>query len=188
VVGLNGASGSGGRWDGPSGNADPSGPAERAEPTVAAEPAERAGRTERTVRAERTDRTVPAAERTEPQRRPLSVYGYGEEPDPRFSLANERTALAWMRTALALVGGGVALISVGSLATLPRWSALIGAAVCVGGALLAWRAVTGWTRVERAMRLRQRLPAPRALPWLAGGVILLAMLTLVLTILQLLRR
>jgi putative membrane protein len=166
VVGLNGASGPGGRWDGPSGDAEPSRPAERAELTERAEP----------------------TERMEPQRRPLSVYGHGEEPDPRFSLANERTALAWMRTALALVGGGVALISVGSLATLPRWSALIGAAVCVGGALLAWRAVTGWTRVERAMRLRQRLPAPRALPWLAGGVILLAMLTLVLTILQLLRR
>jgi putative membrane protein len=121
-------------------------------------------------------------------RRPRSVYGQGEEPDPRFSLANERTALAWMRTALALVGGGVALISVGSLATLPKWSALIGAAVCVGGALLAWRAVTGWARVERALRHSQRLPAPRALAWLAGGVILLAMLTLVLTVLQLLRR
>ncbi len=118
----------------------------------------------------------------------MSVYGQGEEPDPRFSLANERTALAWMRTALALVGGGVALISVGSLATLPQWSALIGAAVCVGGALLAWRAVTGWARVERALRHSQRLPAPRALAWLAGGVICLAMLTLVLTILQLLRR
>jgi putative membrane protein len=121
-------------------------------------------------------------------RRPRSVYGHGEEPDPRFSLANERTALAWMRTALALVGGGVALISVGSLATLPKWSGLIGAAVCVGGALLAWRAVTGWARVERALRHSQRLPAPRALAWLAGGVSLLAMLTLVLTILQLLRR
>ena len=127
-------------------------------------------------------------EPAEGQRRPLSVYGHGEEPDPRFSLANERTALAWMRTALALVGGGVALISVGSLATLPKWSALIGAAVCVGGALLAWRAVTGWARVERALRHSQRLPAPRALAWLAAGVILLAMLTLVLTILQLLRR
>ena len=123
-----------------------------------------------------------------PYRRPRSVYGGGEEPDPRFSLANERTALAWMRTALALVGGGVALISVGSLATLPKWSALIGAAVCVGGALLAWRSVTGWARVERALRQSQRLPAPRALAWLAGGVILLAMLTLVLTIVQLLRR
>jgi len=118
-------------------------------------------------------------------RRPVSVYGVGHEPDPRFTLANERTALAWMRTALALVGGGVALISVASVAALPKWSALIGAAVCVAGALLAWRAVTGWARVERALRLRQQLPAPRALVWLAGGVILLGALTLALTILQL---
>ncbi len=41
-------------------------------------------------------------------RRPRGVYGVGEEPDPRFSLANERTSLAWMRTGLGLVGGGVA--------------------------------------------------------------------------------
>ena len=132
--------------------------------------------------AEQAGRAEPA------ERRPGSVYGVGDEPDPRFSLANERTALAWMRTALALVGGGVALISVGSLATLPKWSALVGAAVCIGGALLAWRAVTGWARVERALRLGERLPAPRALVWLAGGVVLLGALTLALTILELVRR
>ena len=45
----------------------------------------------------RSGRTEPAAPPV-PHRRPLSVYGHGEEPDPRFSLANERTALAWMRT------------------------------------------------------------------------------------------
>jgi len=33
----------------------------------------------------------------------------GEEPDPRFTLANERTFLAWVRTALALVAGGIGL-------------------------------------------------------------------------------
>ena len=43
------------------------------------------------------------------RRFPASVYGVGEEPDPRFSLANERTFLAWTRTALALIAGGVAL-------------------------------------------------------------------------------
>jgi putative membrane protein len=46
------------------------------------------------------------------QRKPESVYGQGDEPDPRFSQASERTALAWMRTALALVAAGIAIISI----------------------------------------------------------------------------
>ena len=103
------------------------------------------------------------------QRKPESLYGHGDEPDPRFSLANERTALAWMRTALALVAAGAAIISVSSLGVVPRWTALIGAASCLGGALLAWRAVAGWERVERALRMKQPLPSPRALAMLAGG-------------------
>ena len=121
-------------------------------------------------------------------RKPDTVYGVGEEPDPRFSLANERTALAWMRTALALVGGGVAIVSVSSLATLPKWSALIGAAACLGGGALAVRAVAAWGRVERALRLHQPLPSPRALPALAGGVVALAILTLVLALVEIARR
>ena len=43
---------------------------------------------------------------TDPEHRwPSSVYAHGHDPDPRFSLANERTFLAWIRTALALVAG-----------------------------------------------------------------------------------
>ena len=121
-------------------------------------------------------------------RKPQSVFGVGEEPDPRFSLANERTALAWMRTALALVGGGVAIVSLSSLQSLPRWSALLGAAACLGGGALAVRAVTGWARVERALRMRQPLPAPRALATLAGGVVVFAGLALVLSLIEAARR
>ena len=33
-----------------------------------------------------------------------------QEPDYRFTLANERTFLAWIRTALALIAGGVAVV------------------------------------------------------------------------------
>ena len=40
---------------------------------------------------------------------PGYVYGEGEEPDYRFSLANERTFLAWLRTTLALLAAGVAV-------------------------------------------------------------------------------
>jgi putative membrane protein len=122
------------------------------------------------------------------QRKPASVYGQGEEPDPRFSLANERTALAWMRTALALVAAGIAIISIASLGTVPRWTALIGAVSCCGGGLLAWRAVAGWARVERALRLEKALPSPLALATLAGGVIMLAALMIVLGVFELLAR
>ncbi len=40
---------------------------------------------------------------------PAEVRNDGETPDYRFSLANERTFLAWLRTALALIGGGFAV-------------------------------------------------------------------------------
>ena len=43
------------------------------------------------------------------RRVPRRVYGVGDEPDVRFSLANERTFLAWVRTSLALLAAGVAL-------------------------------------------------------------------------------
>jgi putative membrane protein len=121
------------------------------------------------------------------ERKPHTVYGVGDEPDPRFSLANERTALAWMRTALALVGGGVAIVSLASLQTLPGWAALVGAAACLGGGALAVRAVSAWARVERALRLHRPLPAPRALVTLAGGVVALGALTLVLAVVEITR-
>jgi putative membrane protein len=35
------------------------------------------------------------------RRFPRSVFSRGTEPDARFTLANERTFLAWIRTALA---------------------------------------------------------------------------------------
>jgi putative membrane protein len=121
-------------------------------------------------------------------RKPESVYGRGDEPDPRFSLANERTALAWMRTALALVAAGIGIISISSLGVVPRWTALIGAASCLGGGLLAWRAVAGWARVERALRMREALPSPRALSVLAGGVVVLACLMVLLSAAELVGR
>ncbi|HET8988949.1 MAG TPA: DUF202 domain-containing protein, partial [Humibacillus sp.] len=45
----------------------------------------------------------------EARRFPRSVYEHGEDPDPRFSLANERTFLAWVRTSLAFVAAGLAV-------------------------------------------------------------------------------
>jgi putative membrane protein len=109
-------------------------------------------------------------------RRPRSLYALGSEPDPRFSMANERTALAWVRTALAFVAGGVGLTSVAKIAGLSRLLDVVAAALCVLGALLAVVAVLGWRRRELAMRLDRPLPAPFALPWLGALVAVVALL------------
>lgn len=89
-------------------------------------------------------------------RRPRWVY-VGDEPDPRYSLANERTFLAWVRTTLAFIAGAVALESL----QLPERDGLrtvVVAALLAFAALMTVLAFLRWARVERAMRLREPLP------------------------------
>lgn len=92
---------------------------------------------------------------------PRSVYGQGSEPDARFSLANERTYLAWIRTSLALIAGGVALELLGL--DLHSGFRLVASMILIGSGLmvppLSW---IGWMRRERALRLDQPLPASLA--------------------------
>ena len=106
------------------------------------------------------------------RRRPRAVFGVGDEPDPRFSMANERTALAWVRTALAVVAGGVGLTSIARLADLPRALDVVAALMCVAGGWLAVSSVLGWRRRELALRTGRPLPAPVALPWIAAALVL----------------
>lgn len=98
-------------------------------------------------------------------RRPRWVFGVGTEPDARFSLANERTFLAWIRTSLALVAGGVALEAL----DLPLHPVAVDMAsvllVALGIFSTVW-AWLGWARTERAARTGTPLPSP------TGGVVL----------------
>ncbi len=111
------------------------------------------------------------------RRFPRWVYDRGSEPDPRFSLANERTFLAWIRTGLALIAGGVALEALG-LPIQPGFrlaasllSLLLGFAVPI----LAW---LNWGAVERAMREAQPLPFSRVSLPIGAGVSAIAVLLL----------
>jgi putative membrane protein len=92
------------------------------------------------------------------RRQPRWVYDAGQEPDPRFSLANERTFLAWVRTALAMFAGGVALHALSVPAT--GWLRGILVVVLIGvGGLVCLLAMVRWARIERSMRLREPLPS-----------------------------
>lgn len=98
------------------------------------------------------------------------VLGPGTEPDPRFSLANERTFLAWLRTSLAMIGGGLALDAfarAGVLSYLFRWVAIV---IIAFAALICVSSACRWLNVERAMRQKKPLPMPIMVPFLALSV------------------
>ncbi|MET8256970.1 YidH family protein [Micromonospora sp. NPDC005553] len=103
---------------------------------------------------------------------PAEARAVGETPDYRFSLANERTFLAWLRTGLALVGGGLATAQFLPPLPMSHLREVIAVSLLLLGAAVAIRAVDHWARTERAIRLGQELPASRfpAILALAVGV------------------
>lgn len=97
------------------------------------------------------------------RRWPAWIYHHGSDPDPRLTLANERTFLAWIRTSLTLVAAGVAVdvVDLDLPATLHRGLA---AALVLLGAVCALASWLRWARTERALReLRPPPPSPLGL-------------------------
>lgn len=99
---------------------------------------------------------------TERRRWPRSVYDHGTEPDPRFSLANERTFLAWARTGLALLAGAAAVEAL-NLPLSALVQGLLATVLAVAGLLVAASAWWSWGRTERAMRENEALPGNPAM-------------------------
>lgn len=96
-------------------------------------------------------------------RRPRAVYEQGSEPDPRFSLANERTALAWMRTGMSVIAAGVALAVYAHTADGSTWIRAAAVAGCLAGAAIGIWSLLHWGNVERALRRGEPIPAPSLL-------------------------
>lgn len=92
------------------------------------------------------------------RRWPASVYGSGSEPDPRFTLANERTFLAWIRTTLALLAAGAALAAL-DLSVPDPMTKLAAPLLALTGFVCAVQAWRGWMRTERALRHARPLPS-----------------------------
>ena len=115
------------------------------------------------------------------ERWPAGVYREGEEPDPRFTFANERTFLAWLRTSLALVVAGVA---VDVLADSADGDAAgyrpLAAALVVLGMAASGTAFSRWMANERAMRRREPLPGLGLGVVLAAGIAVVGVGLLVL--------
>ena len=103
----------------------------------------------------------------------------GHEPDYRFSLANERTLLAWVRTSFGLAALGIPLAGGIQGVTLPSWHREIGLGAIALSVLITPIAYRRWRRAQEAMRLGVCLPRDPLPAVLAVGVGVLFAVTLV---------
>ena len=104
----------------------------------------------------------------------------GQEPDPRFTLANERTFLAWIRTALAFLAGGIALEAFAAAAFPGPLRTGISVLLIAIGMLISTGAALRWRSIEMSMRHSRPLPLPLIIPILGLGGALAAAVVAVL--------
>ncbi|MHA7275324.1 YidH family protein [Arthrobacter sp. Hz1] len=107
------------------------------------------------------------------------LLGGGTDPDPRFTLANERTFLAWIRTSLALLAGGIAVEAFAVDLFDPVVRKAIAILLLLLAMLIAAAACFRWLSVERAMRHGSPLPLPLLAPLLALGATVVAAVVVV---------
>lgn len=105
-----------------------------------------------------------------------------EEPDYRFTYANERTFLAWVRTSVALIGVGVAAVQFLPPLGIEGGRRAVGTAFIALGAIICVVARRQWSANDRAMRAGAALPPSLLVPVVTVGVVLLAVVVAALSL------
>jgi putative membrane protein len=107
----------------------------------------------------------------------------GTPPDYRFSLANERTYLAWIRTALALLAGAIAIDQLTPELASPQIRVLISSFLCLCSGALALFAYHRWASNESAMRKGEPISYTQFLKVISAIMLLLTLATTLVIIL-----
>jgi putative membrane protein len=94
-----------------------------------------------------------------------------QEPDYRFTLANERTYLAYLRTSLACYAGGLSAVQFLDLGPDRLPARIIGVVLVTAGIVTTAGAFRRWQQNLSAMRAGGRLPVTR-LPVVLGATII----------------
>ena len=102
----------------------------------------------------------------------------GVEPDYRFTLANERTFLAWERTALGLLAAAVAVVQLVPELSIAGARHVLGAVLALLAILTAGMGILRWEQVDRAIRRDQPLPRHPTPVYLGIGLVVVGLFTL----------
>jgi putative membrane protein len=105
----------------------------------------------------------------------------GEEPDYRFTLANERTFLAYVRTSLGLDAAGLAAVQFLTSSADPL-RLTVGIALIGLGGLVAVLGYIRWDSAEQAIRGGAPLPAIRLPLVLSVGMLAVSAVALALVL------
>ena len=114
--------------------------------------------------------------------------GPDDHPDYRFTLANERTLLAWFRTGLALVAGGVAVATYAPDLGVRWGSAVVALALVLIGLATAAAGYRHWRANEAAIRAGEPLPANCLIPAVAAALAAVVVVVAVLVGIEVMRR
>lgn len=106
----------------------------------------------------------------------------GDAPDYRFSLANERTFLAWIRTALGFLAAGVGLDQLAPAFATPLIRESLTLVLCLFAGVLALFGYLRWLHNEQAMRLKRDLPYTGMLKVISVVLLLVAAVAMVMVV------
>lgn len=106
------------------------------------------------------------------------------EPDYRFTLANERTYLAWQRTALGLLAAAVAVVQLVPELSIAGARHVLGLVLALLAILTAGMGILRWAQVDRAMRRDLPLPRHPTPIYLGIGLVLVGLFTLGLVVVK----
>ncbi|WP_199742588.1 YidH family protein [Nocardia stercoris] len=108
----------------------------------------------------------------------------GVRLDYRFTLANERTFLAWIRTSLGLLAGGVAVHELVQPFRRHGARTALGVSCIVLATIVAVGAYARWRHVEAEMQAGRPLPRTVMVPILAAGIAIVAVLAVVASLMS----
>ncbi|GAC02707.1 hypothetical protein GONAM_59_00320 [Gordonia namibiensis NBRC 108229] len=104
--------------------------------------------------------------------------------DARFTLAAERTLLAWVRTALGFMAAGMAIVYLAPDIDNPVLELVLGLVLVALGCSLAVIGAWRWRRTMRVLQRGGQMPGPAQILFVVTAIVVVAILIAVVVVVQ----